>query len=162
VQSVVKNRNGGTPAPALLKPLSSGIIMVCLNPAGLFRNKGNEVSVNDPTGALWRAQTTVLSRSGDREGAGAQWASSGSGGHVQSTDESCDGRLEAGAHHVLGFEGRAVLGAHDEAAGDAYTGGGNECASDACTGRVVQFSSSNCRFPPSVPLGVGMIILFGD
>src|SRR5580704_2902262 len=69
-------------AASLLKPLSSGIIMVCLNPAGLIRNKGNEASVNDPSGALWRAQTTVLSRSGDREGAGAQWASGGSGGHI--------------------------------------------------------------------------------
>src|SRR5271163_4408542 len=45
----------------LRKPLTSGIILVCLYLAGLFRAKDTEVCVNDPTGALWCAQTTVLS-----------------------------------------------------------------------------------------------------
>src|SRR6266446_1976443 len=54
-----------TRVPHLRKPLSSGIIMVCLYLAGLFRAKDTEVCVNDPTGALWRAQTTVLPSGGD-------------------------------------------------------------------------------------------------
>ena len=62
----------------LRKLLTYGIINVCLNPAGIIRTKGNEVSVNDPSGALWRAQTTVLSRRSDRERTRAQRSSRGS------------------------------------------------------------------------------------
>src|ERR1035437_2796835 len=59
------SRAGGCAPPELQpvplrKGLSSGIIMVCLYLAGLFRAKDTEVCVNDPTGALWGAQTTVL------------------------------------------------------------------------------------------------------
>src|SRR5208283_4049566 len=107
-----------------------------------FRTKGNEVSANDPSGALWCAQTTVLPGGGDREGAGAQWASGGSGGHVQSANLAGHVRPEEGAHYVLGFEGRKVLRTRGQVAGPAS-------ASRSCAGGVSLFSlTTQSRFLP--------------
>src|ERR1019366_9179708 len=70
VREVRMARAGGC-APPELQPVplrkgrGSGIIIVCLYLAGLFRAKDTEVCVNDPTGALWGAQTTVLPSGGD-------------------------------------------------------------------------------------------------
>src|SRR5208282_1585875 len=96
-----------TPAVPLRKALSSGIIMVCLYVVGLLcwftlpDSSGQRIvksCVNDSTGALWCAQTTVLSSGGDREGTRSQWPSGGSGGNIQSTHQSGYFRPETGAH----------------------------------------------------------------